>query len=71
MGRATSPRACSAQGGAFSSRALLTDITERKASEDRSCSLADHDALTDLLNRRRSGGGGGGGGVVEAVVDAT
>jgi len=32
---------------------LLSDITERKASEDRLQHLADHDGLTDLLNRRR------------------
>ena len=32
---------------------LLTDITERKAAESRLHHLADHDALTGLLNRRR------------------
>ena len=32
---------------------ILTDITQRKASEDRLQHLADHDGLTDLLNRRR------------------
>src|SRR4051794_32640408 len=32
---------------------LLSDITERKASEDRLQHLADHDGLTDSLNRRR------------------
>ena len=32
---------------------LLTDITDRKAAETRLQHLADHDALTGLLNRRR------------------
>jgi diguanylate cyclase (GGDEF)-like protein/PAS domain S-box-containing protein len=32
---------------------LLTDITDRKASESQLQHLADHDALTGLLNRRR------------------
>ena len=32
---------------------LLTDITDRKAAEARLQHLADHDALTGLLNRRR------------------
>ena len=32
---------------------LLTDITDRKATERRLQHLADHDALTGLLNRRR------------------
>ena len=32
---------------------LMTDVTERRASDDRLQHLADHDALTDLLNRRR------------------
>ena len=32
---------------------ILTDITQRKGSEDRLQHLADHDGLTDLLNRRR------------------
>ena len=32
---------------------LITDITERKAVESRLQHLAEHDALTGLLNRRR------------------
>ena len=34
-------------------RGLLLDISEQKASEDRIVYLAEHDALTGLLNRRR------------------
>jgi diguanylate cyclase (GGDEF)-like protein/PAS domain S-box-containing protein len=39
--------------GRLLTEGILTDITERKAYEDRLQHLADHDGLTDLLNRRR------------------
>src|SRR5919199_1575016 len=40
-------------GGVRLLEGLLTDITDRKAAEARLQHLADHDALTGLLNRRR------------------
>jgi len=50
--RDESSRVQDEDGGVFV-EGLLTDITERKAAESRLQHLADHDALTNLLNSRR------------------
>jgi diguanylate cyclase (GGDEF)-like protein/PAS domain S-box-containing protein len=50
--RDESARASDEQGRLLT-EGILTDISERKAAEGRLQHLADHDGLTDLLNRRR------------------